>query len=379
MNLLLINYEYPPIGGGAATATWNMSHELVQQGHHVIILTAAYKELQGWHKEKGVQIYRCWALRQLKDRSTLLEQLSFVISATFVLNKVIINYDIEGIIVFFSMPCGPLGLWGKVLKRIPYIISLRGGDVPGVEKRVIWLHRLLKPIRQLILKHSQTIVANSFSLKKIAQQTDPFPISIIPNGVDSNFFYPISHQNPIFQFLFVGRFQSQKNLFFLLNQLSLLKNKQNIPFQCGLVGDGHLKAALQKYALELNLASTLVWHGWQLKEQLRHLYQQSDCLLNLSLYEGMSNVILEAMACGLPIIASQVIGNDAVVQHGKTGYLVDLENQDDCQKALQSLLTDQEKAQQFGQAGRNWVETDFSWAKVANEYVQLFRKQNYAI
>ncbi len=372
MNLLLINYEYPPIGGGAATATWNMSRELVKQGHHVIVVTANYQKLRGWCEEEGVQVYRCRALRKSPSRSSLFEQLSFVISATIALPKILKNYSIEGVIVYFSMPCGPLGSWCKFLQRTPYVISLRGGDVPGVETSVNRIHYLLQPVRRLVLKYSQTIVANSISLKQAAQQADPFPVAVIPNGVDTDFFYPVEHHNKVFQFLFVGRFHNQKNLFFLLKQLNHLKNTITISFICHIVGDGYLKDKLQEYATKQQVNLIIKWHGWLAKEQIRHLYQQSDCLLNPSLYEGMPNVVLEAMACGLPVIASNVVGNDAVVRHNQTGYLFELSKEEEFQTALQSLLTNRKKARQFGEAGRDWVVKEFSWANVAKEYVQLF-------
>jgi len=74
----------------------------------------------------------------------------------------------------------------------------------------------------------------------------------------------------------------------------------------------------------------------------------------------------------LPVIASNVVGNDAVVRHNQTGYLFELSKEEEFQTALQSLLTNRKKARQFGEAGRDWVVKEFSWANVAKEYVQLF-------
>jgi glycosyltransferase involved in cell wall biosynthesis len=372
MNLLLINYEYPPIGGGAATATYHTAHELAKQGHQVIVLSANYQKLSGWIEEEGVKVYRCKALRKFADHSSLLEQLSFVISAAFILPRLLKKYAIEGTIIYFSLPDGPLGLWGKILKKTPYVISLRGGDVPGVETSIKGLHYFLTPIRRLILKHSLAIVANSQGLKQASQQIDFFPVVVIPNGVDIDFFRPNAHNSPGFRFLFVGRFHQQKNLFFTLEQLEQLRKNTDLPFEFHIVGDGPLKNSLQAYANQLNLNSIIKWHGWLERSKILELYQHSDCLLNLSLYEGMPNVVLEAMSCGLPIIASKVIGNDAVVQHGKTGYLVDLKNTSQLQEILLSLLDNPKLAKQLGHTGRDWVVKAFSWANVAKEYVQLF-------
>lgn len=374
MKLLLINYEYPPIGGGAATATCHIARELLQQGHQVAVLTANYQKLSGWADEEGIKVYRCWALRKSPSHSSLLEQFSFVVSAAVVLPKILKTYSIEGVIVYFSLPCGPLGLWGKIIKKTPYVISLRGGDVPGIESSIKWLHYLLKPVRRIILKNSLAIVANSDGLKQASQQIDPFPVVVIPNGVDIDFFTPKQHNYSIFQFLFVGRFHSQKNLFFTLEQLSQLRKNATLPFEFHVVGDGHLRKQLQEYAKNLNLDSLIQWHGWLDKQKILKRYQQADCLLNLSWYEGMPNVVLEAMACGLPVVASHVIGNDAVVQHEKTGYLINLENPSQLQEILVSLLNNRELARNLGNAGRERVVKEFSWEPVAKKYVQLFGK-----
>jgi starch synthase len=86
----------------------------------------------------------------------------------------------------------------------------------------------------------------------------------------------------------------------------------------------------------------------------------------------MPIVLLEAMACGLPIVASHVIGNDAVVQHEKTGYLVSLEQPAQLQEILVSLLNNRKLARNLGNAGRERVVKEFSWEPVAKKYVQLF-------
>ena len=134
MNFLLINYEYPPIGGGAATATAAIAGHLTSLGHAVTVLTSRFRDLKG-----TVQEGRCpgGALSgdpQASGPSGILEMLSFLVSAGSMLGSVIRRHRIEASIVFFSFPCGPLGLWGLKRGNVPYVISLRGGDVPGKKR-----------------------------------------------------------------------------------------------------------------------------------------------------------------------------------------------------------------------------------------------------
>ena len=191
MKILLINYEYPPIGGGAATATAAIAEHLASLGHTVTVLTSRFRDLKGAIREGDVQVVRCPAIRKCPDRSGILEMFSFLVSAGLMLGSVIRKHRIEASIVFFSFPCGPLGLWGLKRGNVPYVISLRGGDVPGNEAGLNTLHRLLAPLRRLIFRRSVAVVANSPGLKEMSERADPYPVQVIPNGVDTDFSAPL--------------------------------------------------------------------------------------------------------------------------------------------------------------------------------------------
>jgi glycosyltransferase involved in cell wall biosynthesis len=376
MNILLINYEYPPIGGGAATATAAIAGHLASLGHAVTVLTSRFRDLKGAIREGNVQVMRCSAIRKCPDRSGILEMLSFLLSAGLLLGSLIRKHRIEAAIIFFSFPCGPLGLWGLKRGNVPYVISLRGGDVPGNEAALDPLHRLLAPLRRLIFRRSVAVIANSPGLKEMSERADPFPVQVIPNGVDTDFFCPLENRDeaahPAFAFLFVGRFQIQKNLFYLLDHVASLRRSGVGPFVLHIVGDGPQHDELQNHAINLGIEDCLVWHGWVDKDRLRQIYQSADCFVNPSLYEGMPNVVLEAMACGLPVVASRVLGNDAVVRHGETGSLFDLDKPDAFRTALREMMANPGRASEMGEKGRSWVMSDFSWRQVAQAYADLF-------
>jgi glycosyltransferase involved in cell wall biosynthesis len=376
MNILLINYEYPPIGGGAATATAAIAGHLTSLGHSVTVLTSRFGDLKGTVREGDVRVVRCPAIRKHPDRSGILEMFSFLVSAGLMLVSVIRTHRIEASIVFFSFPCGPLGLWGLKRENVPYVISLRGGDVPGNEASLAPLHRLLTPLRRLVFRRSVAVVANSPGLKEMSERSDPCRVQVIPNGVDTDYFCPIENRDetahrPV-AFLFVGRFQTAKNLFYLFDQVASLKHSGVGAFVLHLVGDGPQNNDLRSHAKRMGIEDCLVWHGWVDKGRLREIYRSVDCLVNPSLCEGMPNVVLEAMACGLPVIASRVPGNDTVVRPGETGWLFDLGKPDAFRKALREMVENRERASQMGQKGRAWVLKDFSWRHVAQAYVDLF-------
>ena len=196
---------------------------------------------------------------------------------------------------------------------------------------------------------------------------------VIPNGVDTNLFKPIERTaNNIFTFLFVGRFQTQKNLEVVLQTFAAaFKNK---PVQLTLIGDGPLKEVLLKQAKTLGIERQLYWLPWQTKDNLKKCYQAADCLINFSLYEGMPNVVLEAMACGLPVIASNIMGHEELIEDGETGFLVDLNNTTALQKKLCKILEDDLLRQKMSIKAATNMNLNYSWRKVSEAYCNQFFK-----
>jgi glycosyltransferase involved in cell wall biosynthesis len=97
-------------------------------------------------------------------------------------------------------------------------------------------------------------------------------------------------------------------------------------------------------------------------------YQQANVFLFPSRHEGMPNAILEAMASGLPVIASCIAGNEELVVDGETGYLVPSENIGSLQAALEKLLSDSGLREHMGVASRQYVESNYSWESTAQQY-----------
>jgi glycosyltransferase involved in cell wall biosynthesis len=376
--IILINYEYPPIGAGAGTATYHIARALAHQGHIPIVFTSKYRDMRGLIKEEGILIYRCFTFRKKKWESNIFEMASFLLSGFLTLPRIIKDERVDAAIIFFSLPCGPLGLYTHFLFGLPYVVSLRGGDVPGNEPSLDKFHKFFKPLRRLILKNSIAVIANSEGLKHLSEKKDPYAVKVIPNGVDFHFFTPRQKTHRVTRFLFVGRFREQKNLFYLLKQMNILSRKIHKNFELHLVGDGPLKAELQKYSRKLSIRNKVFWHSWCDNERLKCYYQNADCLISTSKYEGMSNVLLEAMACALPVVASNVIGNNTLVKHGETGFLFALQRPEEFQKAIFNILNNNDLIYNMGQKARSYVEKEFSWDKMTKEYVKIIDSHNFS-
>ncbi|MFT6435713.1 MAG: glycosyltransferase involved in cell wall biosynthesis [Candidatus Azotimanducaceae bacterium] len=368
---LLLNYEYPPIGAGAANATYHMAREIVRLGHSCTVLTSSYNGLKGLSLEEGIEVHRVPAIRKSSSRSNLLEMMSYLLSAAVSLKRVLNQQPITGSIIFFGFPCGPLGLILKAIFKIPYVISLRGGDVPGTEPSLYWIYKLLAPIRRLVYRNSLSVVANSNGLAGLSTLSDPYPVDIIRNGVDVDFFYPrASRHDDILKILFVGRLHSQKNVDFLIQAFSEFQ-KLSPNARLSIVGQGPEQQNLENFVKE-NRLSGVEFLGWRSKEQLRELYCSADCLVNPSSYEGMPNVLLEAMACGLTVVASDSTGNNEVIDSGRTGLLFPLLDKDALVSIWKSLESDPKTGQDLSTNARQEMVTHYSWTTVATQYLEYF-------
>ena len=235
------------------------------------------------------------------------------------------------------------------------------------------VHRLLTPIRRAVMRSARAVVANSSGLKLLAEKADPFPVSVIANGVDSSFFVPLPSPkcHDDVKLLFVGRFQKQKNLLWLLEQFESIAKGSHVRVSLDMVGDGPQKSEVIEQIATLGLSESVFLHGWLGRSQLRDYYQNANLVLNPSLYEGMPNVVLEAMSCGCAVLASRVPGNDAVVQDGVTGWLFDLNDSEGFQKRISDVISNPQLARDAGSAGRLRVEHEFSWSHAAQSYLEL--------
>ena len=369
MNLLLINYEFPPVGGGAANATWELARALVQLGHRPIVLTARFRDRNSAATPAGVTLIEVPALRRRREACTPFEMATFAVSASLRVRRLLRRERIDGMIAFFSIPCGPIAWWGARGTGVPYVVSLRGGDVPGTEPGLHRIHRWLTPVRRRVLKTARAVIANSLALQQRAVVADAMPVGVIPNGVDSTYFIPAASKPPPqpFRWLFVGRLQAQKNLGWLITRLAALTD---LSWELHIVGDGPLRGEWQQLAQSLGVAPRLTWHGWLPREQILPQYQNAHALVQPSLYEGMDNTVLEAMACGLAIVASDEPANRALVEGSGSGACLPLADPGAAEIVLRATMTE-DHWKRWGAQARTHAIEHFSWPQVAKAYASL--------
>jgi glycosyltransferase involved in cell wall biosynthesis len=373
MRILILNSEYPPIGGGAGNASANLAYCLAQMGHSVTVLTSRWDGLPHHEQHGNLTVIRIPALRRRQDRSGALEQILFILSASFSSLKLVRQFKPDATLAFFGVPSGAVALFLKLISKVPYVVSLRGGDVPGFRPYDFGTyHKLVAPLLRVIWKHASAIVANSHGLRDLALRFDSrFEIPIIPNGVDLDLYKTGPYENASPRLLSAGRIVHQKGLDLALRALAGLKE---MDWEWRIAGDGPQLDFLKLLAQELSIADRVTFIGWQSREQLIQQYQYANLFLFPSRHEGMPNAVLEAMASGLPVIASRIAGSEELVVNGETGLLFPSEDVNALRAALKQLLADSSLRQNMGIASRRRVEAHYSWQSAAQQYALLLEK-----
>jgi glycosyltransferase involved in cell wall biosynthesis len=373
MRLLLINSEYPPIGGGAANASANIARLLAAQGHEVTLLTSRFADLPREETRARVRVVRIPALRRRVDHSNAAEQISFLVSAALWAVGRLRRRKPEVTLAFFGAPSGVVAWILKRLYGIPYIVSLRGGDVPGFRPYDFRIyHKLMAPGLRLVWRGASAVVANSAGLRDLARRFySRIEIPIIPNGVELERFTPPDRSWSPPRILSVGRVVYQKGFDLAAQALAGLKE---LPWEWRIAGDGPQMVTLQQLVRDLGLRERVYFLGWQDSTRLKRCYAAANLFLFPSRHEGMPNAVLEAMASGLPVVATRIAGNEELVVDGETGALVAAEDVESLREALRPMLERAALRERMGRASRRRVQRSFSWTKVARQYEQILKE-----
>ena len=379
MRILFFNYEYPPLGGGAGNATFCILQKFSKiPGLQVDLVTSSADK--NFHLEKvgeNVTIHKIpigdkqGSLHSQSQKDLLVYSWKAYFYAKKLIKKA--PYDLSH--SFFTVPCGFIS-WRFFKKyKIPYIISLRGADVPGYAERFSFIYKIITPLIKKIWKDAAEVIANSQGLKDLALQTNfNQEIGIIYNGIDTEKFKPNSKDKGDFIITpGASRLTSRKGLGYLIEAVHKLSQKYP-QVKLKIMGDGEEeKIRLEDIIKELNIQDKVVFLGRIPREETSPYYQEADVFVLPSLNEGMSNAMLEALSTGLPILATDTGGSDELIQEGKNGYIVKMKNAQDIADKIEKLIKDPELRKIMGEASRKKA-LEMSWDEVAKKYYEVYKK-----
>lgn len=252
--------------------------------------------------------------------------------------------------------------------RIPYVVWGRGSDV--------YLPDLFtKTTSKIILKNADAVLALTNGMKEIMNEICPRDIVVLPNGIiipnqSCKEFTPPRDTGAGKKILFVGRLHPVKGLSYLIHAMSKI-NRIAPDAKLIIVGDGKERKALENLSEQLKNHDVIEFMGKVPHDSVSQYLHSSDIFVLPSLSEGLSNVILEAMACGLPIVATQVGGTPDIIEHGENGLLIDAMSDEQLADAVISLLKNSSLREKMSQNNLTAVER-FRWENIIGELERIY-------
>jgi glycosyltransferase involved in cell wall biosynthesis len=385
MKILFFNYEYPPLGAGAANATQCILKEFanvpdleldlvtssIDEKYHLLNVGEKIRihrlpigknaEKLHFQSQKDLLVYS-WRAYIFSRKLTKDAQ------------KIKQPYDLTH--SFFTVPCGFLSMLLRFEFRLPYIISLRGSDVPYYSDRFVFLYKLITPLIKFIWKRADQVISASEGLRELALKSAPKQvISVIGNGIDIFDFRPDESIRSREQFIITpgaSRVTDRKGLNYLIEAVAKLAPKYP-KIYLKIMGDGNAREKLEQMVKELKQEKNIEFLGRIPHEIVLPYYQEASLFVFPSLNEGMSNAMLEALATGLPLISTNTGGATELVTDGENGFIIKFKDSQDIAEKIERLILDEALRKKMSLASRARAEK-MSWESVAQKYFEVYKQ-----
>jgi glycosyltransferase involved in cell wall biosynthesis len=376
MRLLLINNEFPPIGGGGSTVTKYAVRYLVEWGHEVTLITSAFRGLPRRETIDGATVLRIPTVRRYKDFCAAWELIPFGLSALWFCLWFVPRYKPDLIHAYFALPAGWVARIIHALYGTPYLVYFGGSDMPGANpSRYKQIYPFITALTRWVWRAAPVSTVCSQGLLELGRHHDPgYDFRLVPNGVELARFVPVERAaNPKVKILFIGRLIPRKGFQYVVRALPQIQELTDIPFEVEVVGTGVMRKHLDELAEKLGVSHLLKYVGTVPYEKLHESYQGADIFVLTSESEGMPAVILEAMACGLPIVTTDVPGNREIVRDGENGFLVRVGDTETLAKKLAHLVSSEDLRKQLGRRSRQHIRP-YEWREIVKRYETIMQE-----
>lgn len=369
MQILMLCYEYPPLGGGGGKVAAGLSAELVRQGHQVTLLTMGYRGIPAVRMVEGVRVIGVPCLRLRKEICSPAELSTYLISARLSAFRWIQQIQFDLIHAHFIFPDGAIAYWLKKKTGLPYLITAHGSDVPGYNPHRFQLeHLLLKPFWRRVVEGAEAIVTASAHLEGlIRQQLPQQKVERIFNAISPPDFRPQA-KDPL-RIVVISRLLERKGIQYLLQALDGCE----VPYQVDIIGAGPYQTALEKLAKQIRSAAVVTFHGWLSQDdaQFWRFLETAAIFVFPSAAENFPMVLLEAMSARLAIITTNDSGCAEVV--GDAAILIPPQNAEAIRQALKQLREHPALLKEYGERAFQRLRTEFTWEAAAGKYSALYR------
>jgi glycosyltransferase involved in cell wall biosynthesis len=399
MKICMIASTYPRFDSdGAGRFNRSLAEALSTLGHDVQVVIPYHPTIEPYETPVRIHPFRYsglerWSVmgyanamdsdRRLKWQAYLLI-LPFLIKGASALLQLVRQHDFDVIHSHWVLPNGPIGLLGKARARSPLFVSLHGSDIYFARK-----NPLFSAVARQVFRHAQGVTACSPELYESAIELGASPTStrLILWGADPEAFDSHPDTSDLREqlglkedtnvVLGLGRLVGKKGFDILVRAMPDVL--ASCPRTCCVIaGDGPEGPHLHALADQLGVAKHIRFPGsipWNQVPEYLHL---SELFVAPSVHDegnldGLPTVILEAMAAGKPVVASNVAGMPLAVIHNETGTLVPERDEDALAKAICHLLKNTRLRDRLGEGGRDRVRDELNWHQVAQQFVAMYK------
>ena len=344
-------YTYPDVVGGAEIFTRTLARELAHKGFEVHLVAARGTKYSSGLKEGVI----CHAYRVPRIKGITL-------FANLQIFREIIKIK-PNICIGISHRCLPALHLFKRLTGIKYAVRLID---PHFYKIILheWpkskgysVHYILNLLMYRLTRHECIFIVQNNEMYKGLKRLGIAKIYLIQNPIEPEFFdafYSRKINVDNYNIIFVGRLVSQKGVDLLVKAFAKLTEK--VPeARLILVGDGPEKSHLQCLAEKLGVIGKIIFSGFVHHSKIRDFLHEASVFVLPSRSEGLPNALLQAMAAGLPCVATSVGGVPDIIKDGVNGILVPPEREDLLAEALEKVLLDKNMARRLGEEARRSV------------------------
>jgi len=373
--ICFLSPRFYPFTGGVEVFSYQLTRRLVEKGYEVEVLTSDFESQPGPDEVEGIRVFR-YRIPFFAFRTPIIPHIPLRLFSH--------DSDLIHTISTYPTLTDLTLLTGKILNR-PLVVThqLDGGAEGWLGRAATSLYH--QTIASPLIGSADRIVATSHSYAETSPILSPIieRVEVIPNGVDEKAFNPEVDGEEIINrysledsrnILFVGRLVPYKGVEYLLSAIKILR-EGHPDIRLLLVGDGELRGELTRQAEAERILGSVDFVGRIPNTELPPFYASSEIVVlpSISRLEAFGIALIEAMACGKPVVASSIPGVREVVRDGVTGYLTPPRNPEALAEAISKLIQDKDLAQKMGREGRRTVEERYTWEKVADRYDRLYR------
>ena len=375
VRVLMLNYEFPPLGAGGSTSSFNLARNVVALGHEVDVVTMGFRGVPSQETMDGIRVFRVPSVRARREVCHTHEMATYVASGTMKAAMLASQNQYDLVNAHFIFPTGPIAYAIRRLRGLPYVLTARGSDVPGHNpNRFRFDHQLLHPVWRGLVYDADAVVAVSRHLASRIEANAPgVAVQTIPNGCsplgpadDAARPAETDGRNGRMRVLMVTRLHEFKGVQYMLEAAS----RVSLDLEVNIVGDGPYRSTLEAQAARIG--KPVRFWGWldRSSPEMWRLYRESSVFVFPSEREGSPTVVQEAMSAGLAVVAADAAGTPEVV--GDAGILVSPKDPAGIADALVKLAENPALVQELRERARARVREEFDWRELARRYVDLY-------